>query len=160
MIRGNGSARELTIVRETPTPPARIMGDARLLRQVVLNVLSNAVKFTTAGGTVRVALAQTEPGLVIRVADTGIGIAEDEIPRIIRPFYQVDAKLARRYEGTGLGLTLACAYMQLHQGETIIESVLGAGTTVSLMFPISRIVPDQVETSGAVPALTERFTSA
>jgi signal transduction histidine kinase/CHASE2 domain-containing sensor protein len=159
MIRGNGSARELTIARETPTQPARIMGDARLLRQVFLNVLSNAVKFTPPGGTVRVALARTEPGLVIRVADTGIGIAEDEIPRVVRPFYQVDAKLARRYEGTGLGLTLACAYMQLHQGETIIESVLGAGTTVSLMFPASRIVPDQVETSGAVPSPSGRFTS-
>jgi signal transduction histidine kinase len=89
---------------------------------------------------------------MIRISDTGIGIPADEIPRIVRPFYQVDSELARKYEGTGLGLALVSAYVRLHQGELLIESVLGKGTTVSLLFPTVRTTADAVSPCQAIEA--------
>jgi two-component system, cell cycle sensor histidine kinase PleC len=117
-----------------------LRGDPRLIRQAIINVLANAIKFTPEGGTISVAVARVDFGLVVRITDTGIGIPADEIPRVLRPFYQVDSQLSRRYEGTGLGLALVNAYLELHQGKLVIESVVGKGTTVSLLFPATRII--------------------
>ncbi|MBV8776423.1 MAG: CHASE2 domain-containing protein, partial [Alphaproteobacteria bacterium] len=135
-MRGAAALR-FAVTIQPDLPPLR--GDPRLIGQSVVNVLSNAVKFTAAGGTVAVAVERVAAGLCVRIADTGIGIPPDEIPRIVRPFYQVDSKLERAYEGTGLGLALVSACLQLHQGELTIESVFGEGTTVSLLFPAERI---------------------
>ncbi|HUN48268.1 MAG TPA: ATP-binding protein, partial [Stellaceae bacterium] len=123
---------------EPDLPMMRV--DLRRVRQVLLNVLGNAVKFTPSGGAIRISAARRGGDLVIAVADNGIGIAPDDIPKALERFGQVDNSLARRYEGTGLGLPLSKRLMQLHDGELEIDSVLGQGTTITLVFPLHRLV--------------------
>ena len=110
--------------------------------QVLLNVLSNAVKFTPEGGTVQVTVLRRGGAVGVVIADTGIGIAADDIPRVLEPFGQVDSQLSRKYSGTGLGLPLSVRLMQLHGGRLDIDSTLGAGTTVTITFPADRLLPD------------------
>ena len=140
LARGAPGAARLGFEKTIPDQLPQLRGDPRLIRQAIINVLANAIKFTPEGGTVTVVVARIEFGLVVRITDTGIGIPADEIPRVVRPFYQVDSQLARRYEGTGLGLALVNAYIELHQGKLVIESVVGKGTTVSLFFPATRFI--------------------
>jgi signal transduction histidine kinase len=115
--------------------------DERLVRQVILNLLANAIKFTPAGGLVSVALETESSGCwSIYVNDTGIGIAADDLPRIVEPFVQVESALSRKHGGTGLGLPLVKKIMELHGGGITIASTLGAGTTVIARFPPARYV--------------------
>jgi signal transduction histidine kinase len=120
-------------------PPVR--GDALRLKQVVLNVLSNAVKFTPPGGAVRITAArEADGGLTLAVADTGIGMAAEDIPVALAPFRQVEGALNRRYEGTGLGLPLAKSLVELHEGTLAIDSAPGRGTKVSIRLPARRVL--------------------
>jgi len=120
-------------------PPLR--ADSRAMRQVMLNLLSNAVKFTPAGGEVRVLTGRDAVGAVtVAVADTGIGIRPEDIPRALAPFSQIDNQLSRRFEGTGLGLPLAKRLMELHGGNLDLSSLPGAGTTVTIRLPPERVV--------------------
>ncbi len=108
-----------------------VWGDAAKLRQIALNLLSNAVKFTEPGGRVSVGAGKGEPGFVnLIIGDTGIGMKAEDIPKALKPFAQIDSRLARRYAGTGLGLPLTKALVDLHGGEMRIESAPGRGTTV------------------------------
>jgi len=116
-----------------------VEADELRLEQVLLNLVSNAVKFTPAGGTIRVAAHITESGRVaISVADSGIGMAQDEIPRALQPFGQIDNSLSRPHGGTGLGLPLAVRLVELHGGTMSIESEPGNGTTVTFTLPAER----------------------
>jgi PAS domain S-box-containing protein len=142
-------AREAGVALAEPhvdhLPPLR--ADERRLKQVLINLLSNAVKFTPAGGRVSLdATVEPERGLAIRVRDTGIGMAPEEILKAMEPFGQVDSRLARKYEGTGLGLPLSKALVELHGGTLEIESQPGAGTTVTVRLPPERLVRDSVAT--------------
>jgi signal transduction histidine kinase/HAMP domain-containing protein len=113
-----------------------VYGEPAKLRQIVLNLLSNAVKFTEAGGKVTVFARPDERGGVeLRIVDTGIGMSPDEIPIALAPFGQVDSRLARRYEGAGLGLPLTKALVELHGGVMAIESERGKGTIVMVALP-------------------------
>ncbi len=119
----------------------KIFLDSRKVKQILLNLISNAVKFTPKGGKVTVSAGLNERGeLVIKVADTGIGIAPENIGRALSPFMQIDSSLSRKYEGTGLGLPLSKALIELHGGQLTIESQLGTGTTVTVTFPTTRVV--------------------
>jgi len=118
-----------------------IRADERRLRQAVVNLLSNAVKFTPAGGSVRVVCAHTDSGILIVVSDTGVGMASADIPKAMEPFGQVDSKLSRKYEGTGLGLPLAKDLIELHGGSLTVESQVNVGTTVTITLPPERIIP-------------------
>jgi len=110
--------------------------DRQALRQIMLNLVSNAIKFTAAGGTVEIgAEALAEGGFRIRVSDTGIGIAAENIPVVLAPFGQVENDLTRKYEGTGLGLPLVKSLVELHGGRFELDSRLGEGTTVRAYFP-------------------------
>jgi signal transduction histidine kinase len=117
----------------------RLRGDRRRVRQVLINLLSNAVKFTPPGGRVTVATRLDADGLAILVSDTGIGIAEADIPKALEHFGQVDSNLARKYHGVGLGLPLARQIMELHGGLLGIESTVNVGTTVTVTFPVERV---------------------
>jgi PAS domain S-box-containing protein len=118
-----------------------IRGDERKLKQILLNLLTNAVKFTPAGGRITVAAALAPDGdLLLTVADTGIGIAAADIATALAPFGQVDGSLQRKYQGTGLGLPLSRAMVELHGGTLDIESTVGAGTTVTIRLPASRVL--------------------
>jgi signal transduction histidine kinase len=128
-------------VRLPPDLP-RLRGDERKLRQALLNLLSNAVKFTPRAGHIEVSASWgVEAGLILRVRDTGIGIARENIARVLQPFVQLDGVWERQHEGTGLGLPLVAAMVELHGGRIAIDSDVGKGTTVSLTFPAARFLP-------------------
>jgi len=120
---------------EMPDTPLMIRGDERKLRKLFDNLTSNAIKFTASGGSVAVSAAVIDEKVEIRIIDTGIGMAPEQIHVAMTPFGQVDAKLARRYEGVGIGLPLAKALVDLHGGSLVIDSVLGQGTAVIVSLP-------------------------
>jgi signal transduction histidine kinase len=130
----------VTLDAELPKGKYLLRADSRRLRQILLNLMSNAAKFTLAGGYVRVFISACADGLSVAVADTGIGIAPEDIPRAFERFGQIDSTLARKYEGTGLGLPLARHLTELHGGRLDLESQVGVGTTITLNFPASRMV--------------------
>jgi PAS domain S-box-containing protein len=118
-----------------------ISGDELRLEQVLINLVSNAVKFTPNGGAVTVSAAISEFNeITVAVADTGIGMAPDDIPRALQPFGQIDNTLARSHGGTGLGLPLALRLVELHGGSMTIDSARGKGTTASFTLPSARTV--------------------
>ncbi len=125
-----------------------LRGDERAIRQILINLLSNAVKFTPENGQITITAGVDPEGrLILSVADTGIGISARDLADVVLPFKQVDASLARKFEGTGLGLPLTQRLVEMHDGQLEIESTLGAGTTVKLIFPAERVVyaePDEV----------------
>ena len=125
-----------------PADLPRLRGDERKLRQALLNLLSNAIKFTPKGGHIEVSTSwSAETGLILCVRDTGIGIARENIAKVLQPFVQLDGAWDRQHEGTGLGLPLVAAMAELHGGYVTIDSDPGKGTTVSLTFPAARLLP-------------------
>ncbi len=115
--------------------------DIRKLKQILVNLISNAIKFTPAGGSVTVkAWFDADSGYVFQIADTGIGISPEDLPKALSQFGQVDSGLDRRHEGTGLGLPLTKSLVELHGGTLELQSTKGAGTTVTVHFPPDRIV--------------------
>jgi signal transduction histidine kinase len=119
-----------------------LWADQRKFRQIVLNLLSNSIKFTPHGGRITVAaMADAERGMALTVADTGIGIATQDIPKVLSPFGQVDSSLSRKHEGTGLGLPLSKALAEAHGGTLLLESRIGEGTRVTVLFPTFRLRP-------------------
>ncbi len=110
-------------------------GDAAKLRQIFLNLLSNAIKFTDSGGVVSVSAAAGKDGIAVTVSDSGIGMDPEDVEIAFQPFAQVDNRLERRYEGTGLGLPLTKALVDLHRGAISIDSARGKGTRVTVTFP-------------------------
>ncbi len=118
-----------------------LLADERALRQVIVNLLSNAVKFTPRGGGIDIgARVEDDGALAIRVTDTGIGMAPDDIPLALSPFRQLENSWGRKYEGTGLGLPLVKALLELHGAALQIESEPGKGTTVIARFPAHRTI--------------------
>ena len=130
----------MTLRLDSPSNDLLIDGDLSRLQQVFVNLLSNAVKFTPAGGSITITSAMDPTkGLSLSVGDTGIGVAPENIAKIVEPFMQVDDGLNRKYEGTGLGLSLVRSFIELHGGKLTIESALGSGTTMTMLFPPERI---------------------
>ena len=128
---------EFDVARELPA----LRADQRKLKQIFVNLLSNAIKFTDAGGRVTFrAWYSGDGGMVFQVADTGIGIATEDVPIALAPFRQVEHGLARKYQGTGLGLTLAKTLVEMHGGSLDLQSQPGVGTTVTVRLPASRAV--------------------
>ncbi len=119
-----------------------LVADERMIKQVLFNLISNAIKFTPAGGTIQLSAGVESTGeLAISVADTGIGIAPADLPRVMEPFVQIDSALSRKHTGTGLGLPLAKSMVELHGGRFEMKSEVGIGTTVMLHFPANRCQP-------------------
>ncbi len=118
-----------------PLPPVQV--DERKVKQVIVNLLANAVKFTPAGGAVTLSARREGEYVAVAVADTGIGISAEDQRLLFQPFSQVDTSLTRRHEGTGLGLALAKQLVELHGGTLEVESVPGAGSTFTVRLPLS-----------------------
>ena len=137
--RALNSNINLSIVLEVELP--QIQADERKLKQILLNLLSNAVKFMPDGGRVSIK-AEVDPnsGFRVAVSDTGIGISEEDFTRVLTPFGQVESALTRKFDGTGLGLPLAKSLAELHAGTLNLESKVGSGTTVTVQFPVHRLV--------------------
>ncbi|MHA1568088.1 MAG: ATP-binding protein, partial [Alphaproteobacteria bacterium] len=110
------------------------------IRQILLNLLSNAAKFTPDGGRIDVRVCLDRNGdFLLSVADTGIGIAKEHMRAALTPFEQIGSAMVREHDGTGLGLPLVKSLAELHGGGLLIESEVGAGTTVTVRFPAKRV---------------------
>jgi len=120
--------------------PALLVADLRAVRQMLINLVSNAIKFTETGGSVRIGVRADSDGLVIAVRDTGIGIAPQDIPVILEPFGQARGTGHSHQQGTGLGLPLVQSLIELHGGRLLIESTPGEGTTAVLQFGAERLL--------------------
>jgi signal transduction histidine kinase len=131
----------LTLVNECLEPLPPLMGDGRKILQILLNLLSNAVKFTPKGGRITVS-AEIEPGgdVVVKVADTGVGMSADDIKVALSAFGQVDHQRNRHHQGTGLGLSLSRQLAQLHGGALEMTSIVDEGTVVTLRLPGDRLI--------------------
>jgi len=131
----------LTLELDFPSHLPALFADERKLKQIFVNLLANAVKFTDSGGVVTLrARCNTDSGHVFQIVDTGIGMVPEDVAKALSKFGQVDGDLDRQHEGTGLGLPLAKALVELHGGALEIQSEKGVGTTVTLYFPVERIV--------------------
>ncbi len=136
MLAPQAIEAELTLVHSYGAMLPQIWVDEQKFKQIVINLLSNAIKFTPSGGQVSLTASRTSDGGVeIVVADTGIGIASENIDRALAPFQQIDNAYCRGHEGTGLGLPISKALMEMHAGKLMLNSELGEGTTVTLRFP-------------------------
>jgi signal transduction histidine kinase len=139
LMTETAAAGDVTLEIRVPQGPVYIQGDATRVRQILLNLLSNAVKFTPRGNAVTLSGEAVEDGFILRVIDTGIGMTEEEALKAMEPFHQIDSTLARRYEGTGLGLPLTKSLVTLHDGVMDIKSTPGEGTTVTVWLPRQRV---------------------
>ena len=120
----------------------KLLADGLMLKQILLNLLTNAIKFTPEGGDVTVSVGPRTGGCVdLAVSDTGVGMAPEDIPKALEPFRQVDNTLRRQHGGVGLGLALTKAQAELHGATLTIASALRAGTTVTVCFPSARVLP-------------------
>jgi cell cycle sensor histidine kinase DivJ len=131
---------------------ALIFADKRAVKQMLVNLLSNGVKFTPRGGEVRIIARRQESGVVIEVKDTGTGISAADLAKLGRPFEQVEGVETRSREGTGLGLALVKSLTALHGGAMALESALGEGTTVRLSLPFAAVTRDGSRLSVPQPA--------
>ena len=135
MIREQCAEAGLTLSVTGMDHALPMTGDAAKLRQIFLNLLSNAIKFTEKGGRVSLDACSTADSIAVTVADTGIGMDPEDVEIAFQPFSQVDNRLERRYEGTGLGLPLTKALVDLHKGNIVIDSARGRGTRITVSFP-------------------------
>jgi two-component system, cell cycle sensor histidine kinase PleC len=141
LLAGRAADGKVTVTIAFADDLPAVRADALRLKQVVLNLLTNAVKFTLPGGRVELGAAVAgDGGLDITVADTGIGMAPEDIPVALEPFRQISSPLARNVEGTGLGLSLAKSLTERHGGTLVIESARDAGTTVRIHLPAGRSI--------------------
>jgi cell cycle sensor histidine kinase DivJ len=154
-------AREggVDLVVNAPQELPEIIGDPRAFRQIVLNLVSNAIKFTERGGRVTISADVEEPHLMLRVSDTGIGIAADDLKRIGRPFFQAGKTYQRRHEGTGLGLSIVKSLVALHGGELAFQSEVDEGTTVTVTLPLALARPPLQWQSSKIATLAQAVRS-
>ncbi|PWC36144.1 ATP-binding protein [Azospirillum sp. TSO35-2] len=143
MVRDRAAAGGVAIHNDLAAAVATLWVDRRAFKQVILNLLSNAVKFTPAGGNVTVAAGRDrDGGFRLTVTDTGIGIPPDFMADLFQPFRQAENAANRRFEGTGLGLSISKNFIDLHGGTLTCRSTPGAGTTMTVRLPASRVVDD------------------
>lgn len=140
ILRGRADEEELHLIADVPDVRA-IEADPRAVKQVLLNLMTNAIKFTPKGGTVRVEVIEKQSGLIVKVHDSGIGIPQEDIERLAKPFEQVVDENTKHQEGTGLGLALSKSLIELHGGNFKMESEVGKGTTVIFSLPNTPIKP-------------------
>jgi signal transduction histidine kinase len=143
LVKGRASDRRITVAVSLPHGLPHLYADKRTFKQMLLNLTSNAVKFTGEEGEVVISAALGPEGaLSVSVCDNGIGIAAENLEKVLAPFGQVDSPLAREHQGTGLGLPLVKAMIELHGGELHLESAEGRGTLATLTLPPERTLRD------------------
>ncbi len=154
-------AREggVDLVVNAPQELPEIIGDPRAFRQIVLNLVSNAIKFTERGGRVTISADVEEPHLMLRVSDTGVGIAADDLKMIGHPFFQAGKTYQRRHEGTGLGLSIVKSLVGMHGGELTFQSKVDEGTTVTVTLPLAFSRPPLQRPSLKVATLAQAVRS-
>jgi signal transduction histidine kinase len=140
IVAERAAESQLELAVDCPADLPYVRGDLCKLKQIVLNLVANSVKFTPAGGRVTVRAVAAGPVIAVTVEDSGIGIAEEDIPTALAPFGQVDSSLARKYAGTGLGLSLTKSLIELHGGTFELSSRPGEGTAIRFTLPVVEVV--------------------
>ena len=139
MVRGQAATKGVALTVDAIPGSIAVSGDERRLKQVVINLLSNAIKFTDTG-EIRVTIGSSGDTAVLTVRDTGIGIAAEDLQRVLQPFVQAGNSLTRGVGGTGIGLPLAKSIVELHGGTLTLDSRHGHGTTVTVSLPLRAAV--------------------
>ena len=154
-------AREngVDLVTRAPEDLPVMTGDPRAFKQIVLNLVANAIKFTERGGSVTVSAAVEGSRLMLRITDTGVGIAPDDLKRIGDPFFQAGKTYQRQHEGTGLGLSIVKSLVALHDGEINVQSKVGEGTTVTVALPLAFTPPAAEAPSSNIATLKPALRS-
>ncbi len=141
LVRERARSSGVALSCDGAAPEVVLRGDQRLLRQIIVNLLTNGIKFTERGGKVSLNWDRRPDGmLALVVADTGVGMTEEDCRRVMEPFGRGSAELARARHDTGLGLTLCRQFAEMHGGHIELASALGKGTTVSVIMPASRVI--------------------
>ncbi|AZO48316.1 MAG: HAMP domain-containing histidine kinase [Mesorhizobium sp.] len=155
MMRLQAEAKNIRLAAQIAPDAGEINADRRAVQQILINLVSNAIKFTPDGGKVVVGAKRVGSRLHFWVSDTGIGIAEEDFVNLGKPFMQIQNDYTRRFEGTGLGLSLVKGLVALHDGTMSIESMPGEGTTVTISLPVNgpRGRSDKSDGVLAIPAL-------
>ena len=141
LVKGRARDFGISLRTDIGNCGVKFLADERMIKQVLLNLLSNAIKFTSAGGHVVISAHRADNGrLEFQVTDDGIGIASEDLPKVLTTFGQVQGAMTRDHEGTGLGLPLVASLAKLHGGGLDLESEIGVGTTATVWFPKERVV--------------------
>jgi two-component system cell cycle sensor histidine kinase PleC len=162
MVQGRARAGSIRLVPPRAMPGLGLRGDRRGVMQVLLNLLTNAVKFTGAGGLVSVRV-EHHGALALIVEDTGVGIPADALPHIFEPFRRGAAHISRKAEGTGLGLAISRKLMERHGGTLDLESTPGVGTLARAAFPAERVLNSKaapLQSDTPAPAAGKRRSGA
>ena len=139
IVKGRADEAGITLIKRLPEDPPYLLADPRSLKQMLLNLMSNAIKFSSSGGIVDLETTiGPDGGFRFDIWDAGVGITQEHLDTILSPFEQVDTAHARHHQGTGLGLPLVKAFIEMHGGRVEIESEVDEVTTVSLFFPPDR----------------------
>ncbi|WP_421694360.1 sensor histidine kinase [Aestuariivirga sp.] len=139
IVEAKAREKNISVSCARPDSLPLLMADPLRLKQILINLLGNAVKFTPDSGKVKVAATVSSPGYaLISVEDTGIGMSPQEVETALRPFGQVDSAFNKRHEGTGLGLPIALSLTKLHGGDLIVQSEKGSGTRITISLPLAR----------------------
>ena len=147
MAKGKAAEEGIHLAFDIPEQDVVLKMDIRLFKQVILNLVSNSIKFTDRGDSVVISLEeQPDGGCAFIVDDTGIGIAPEDLGRILDPFVQVESSISRERGGAGLGLPLVKKIAELHDAELEIDSNPGIGTRVKFIFPAERVVNRKTRT--------------
>jgi signal transduction histidine kinase len=145
MVGGLAEKYHIRLIVDLPDEEVRLIAVERMVRQILINLVGNAIKFTPEGGSVTVGGGPApEGGYMLTVRDTGIGMSEKEIVQALLPFGQNDTKMSKRHDGTGLGLPLAKAMLELHGGSLVVASRPNHGTIITLHFPAERLAAAEV----------------
>ncbi len=141
LVKDSANKGEIELASDCAEDLPMLRADRRKVKQILANILANGIKFTPAGGRVCLKTwCNTDSGHVFQITDSGIGISDEQIPRALAPFQQIDSRLGRQHEGTGLGLPLTKALVELHGGTFDLQSEIDRGTTVTVRFPANRIL--------------------
>ncbi len=140
ILKTQAEEKGVALSIDHPSSLPELYADPGKMRQVVFNLVSNAVKFTPAGGSVEIRMRASDTEFILAVVDTGIGIDANDLSRVMEPFIQADNSLQRQYNGTGLGLPLTKSLIELHGGTLEIKSIKDVGTTVVARLPADRLV--------------------
>lgn len=155
MMQGQAQIRSIKLQSIGFDDVPDIVADERAIRQIMINLLSNAIKFSDDNSVVSVVAERTARNICLKIEDDGIGISEEHIENLGNPFYQADSKYDRKYEGTGLGLSVVRGLLQLHEGNIEFSSVRGKGTTVTVTLPIHGQSGRRVPAQDPIEQITE-----
>ena len=153
MMRGQAQTRQIELLLGDSSDIPEVNADERAIKQILINLLSNAVKFAEPGGRVEVGARRIGRNVSIKVTDNGIGISPEHMASLGEPFYQADSKYDRKYEGTGLGLSVVRGLVDLHGGKVEFESEKGRGTTVTVTLPINPVEAKPVPATEKIEVL-------